>query len=176
MKEKGQTPRVREVYDAFSVPEAFDAQRDLFEQSLLHSLYMKDVKTAEDALEAMRHWTVDLLDAEHPPSRHLLRMIAGELKTLYWPDQGSHDKQRRRDNERAWLISVDAQIKHLAATKYRDCEGDNAVTRAEADVAEMHGYSSSEGLQKMRERYQEHRKRADAALWRRRKRYPTIKR
>jgi hypothetical protein len=163
-KLKWQTPTVERVYDDL---DALDAQRALHEVDML--AHYTDGVGATELEEARRHWLVDLVDdREHTPSRYLLRVICNELTAFYWPDQGLHSKQRKRDSEREWLGSVEAQI-YWAATKYGDAR--NARTLAEQDVAEKLGLSL-EGLRKRRERYRASVTRRDDALWQQRGRYP----
>ena len=94
-------PTVKQAYDAFSEPQAWDDMRFWIEDELLQK-YVHGVG-ADDLEEAVHHWVVDLLEMGHYPSRHMLRMICGELQRLYWPDQGSHSKQRQRSREQALL-------------------------------------------------------------------------
>jgi hypothetical protein len=117
----------------------------------------------DDLLEAVHRMVVDLLDAGHIPSRDMLRMISGELKTAWWPDR----KQHQRSKEAAFLNYVQQVIKYRAAKAYGNAPG--ARTKAEQDIAEMHGLSVS-GLRKKRARFSKRVKEREAALERQRKR------
>jgi hypothetical protein len=118
-------PTVQQAYDAFS--ERQDWERFWTEDELLQK-YVHGV-SADDLGEAVHHWIVDLLDMGHYPSRHMLRMISGELQRLYWPDQGSHSKQRQRSREQALLWHDRSLQDHIARTKYGNAPG--AQTKAE---------------------------------------------
>jgi hypothetical protein len=160
-------PTVKQAYDAFSEPQAWDDMRFWTEQDI-QQWYLHGV-SSDNLEEAVHHWIIDMLDMGHYPSRHMLRQISGELQRLYWPDQGSHSKQRQRTREYA-LLWHDRDLKaHLARTKYGNRHG--AQTKAEQDVAEMHGLTVS-GLRQRHVRYRARVKKATDALWRRRSRYP----
>jgi hypothetical protein len=155
----------RNVYDAFSESEEWDAQRVQAEQNMLHfhtdGIGASDPGAAAMLMEAMRYWTVDLLDMGHYPSRQMLAFISCQLKALYWPDR----KQAKRTEEAAWLLSVQQRIDHLAATKY--CNTSNPRTRAEEEVAKLLKLSVH-GLRKNRERYGARLEKREAAVERQR--------
>jgi hypothetical protein len=154
------------VYDA-SEPDEWEETRAMIEQATLYK-YTHGV-SGDELEEAVHHWLVDLLDMGHYPSRHMLRMISGELQRLYWPDRGSHKQQAQRSKEQAKLYVERLEIDHLAATKYQSVR--NARTRAEQDVAEAEGLNVS-GLRKRRDRYRKRIKKSTDELWLRRSLYP----
>jgi hypothetical protein len=106
---------------------------------------------------------VDLLDSGHTPSRNMLRMISGELKAAWWPDR----KQHQRSKEWAFLACVQQEINFWAGKKYGNARG--ARTKAEQDIAEMHGLSVS-GLRKKLARFRARLKKHEAVLKRQRER------
>jgi hypothetical protein len=160
-------PTVKQMYDAFSEPQAWDDTRFWIEQELLQK-YVHRVG-ADDLEEAVHHWVVDLLDMGHYPSRHMLRMISGELQRFWFPYRGSHSKQRQRIREYALLWHDRSLQDYLARTKYGNRRG--AQTKAKQDVAEMHGLTLP-GLHQRHVRYRARVNESTDALWRRRSRYP----
>jgi hypothetical protein len=161
------TPRVEQIYDAFAEPEAWDDQRAMMEHEALVK-YTTGVDE-KDLPEALQHMVVDLIDAGHYPSRYMLRMIGGELKSLYWPHGGSAKKERQHSKKRAWLYHERALIDYLAATKYAGA--DNPRTKAEEEFAAMHGITVK-SLRRKRERHHAALKQSEEVRWQRRKGYP----
>jgi hypothetical protein len=166
-KRQWRAPKVVPAYDAFAEPTAWDDARSMLEHEALRK-YTAGVGD-DDLSDALLHMVVDLLDAGHYPSRHMLRMISRELQRLAWPDQGSPAKERQRNKEAAWLHLERATIDHLAATKYKDAR--NARASAEQEFAAMHGMKVR-SLRRKRERYRSSLKQTTEARWQRRMQYP----
>jgi hypothetical protein len=144
-----------------------DAQRSNVESWWLRQ-YIDGRSDPEDLLEAMRHMTVDLIEAGYYPSRHMLRMWCGDYKALCWPDQGSPEKERRRSREWAWLDVLQGQIEYLAATKF--CNEPDPKAAAERAIAGEHKISVR-SLHRKRDRYRLEAKKSAGRLRQRRARY-----
>jgi hypothetical protein len=102
-----------------------------------------DAKAAEDAY---RRAILDLLRSGAVGPR-TLRLTAGELERLWWPDK----KRQRRDREQAHLWAFDDMMDYLTL-KFQSQGKANPRTLAERAIAEDFGVGV-EGLRKQRYRY-----------------------
>jgi hypothetical protein len=111
---------------------------------------VEGISEAEQVLAAYRSAIIDLLRSDVPLSKGTRNLLSNELVALWWPYQGSPQKQRRRDREKAQRAAERELIKYLSETKYKDAS--DPIMRATQKAAEAFGVTVA-ALQRRRSRY-----------------------